>query len=161
MSDRRPSLDQTLMYTADVWARRSTCSKAQVGCVISIDTRILVQGYNGAPEGMPHCDHSCDCILNGIPDPEFDGIHHRKDCRMFAKCETAQHAERNAVAYAARRGIALAGATAHVTREPCLGCAWMLATAGIERIVYQDSRSEVHDGLEYLEQAGVKVEQWR
>lgn len=53
----RPTREETLIETAYLWANRGTCSRLQVGAVIHRDGRILVQGYNGTPSGMPHCIH--------------------------------------------------------------------------------------------------------
>lgn len=48
------------------------------------------------------------------------------------------HAEENAVAFAARYGIGLAGMTAYVTHMPCARCARSLIQAGIRRIIYAE-----------------------
>ena len=61
MPDDRPDRDDTLMGVAYLFAKRSTCSRLHVGAVFSKAGRILVTGYNGAPSGLPHCDHFCDC----------------------------------------------------------------------------------------------------
>lgn len=110
-SPMRPSRDKVLIETAMIWSKRSTCSRLAVGCVISRDGRILVQGYNGAPSGMPHCVHVID-----------------------EPCITAEHAERNAIAWAARNGVKLEGAEMHVTTSPCLSCAMAVVNVGIIRV---------------------------
>ena len=53
----RPTRDEVCMEIAGIMAQRSTCSRRHVGAVIARDGRILVSGYNGAPKGMPHCEH--------------------------------------------------------------------------------------------------------
>lgn len=45
------------MHVAYAWAARGTCPRLQVGAVFARDGRTLTSGYNGAPRGMPHCDH--------------------------------------------------------------------------------------------------------
>lgn len=121
----RPTRDQALMHTAWVWASRSTCSRLDVGCVISRDGRILVQGYNGAPAGMPHCTHDSD-----------------------KPCTQAEHAERNAIAWAARNGVKLEGAEMHVTVSPCLSCAMTIVNAGVVKVMWAQ---------EYRDRAGIQL----
>src|SRR5213596_3751468 len=61
----RPSRNTVLMNHAWVAALRATCPRQSVGVVIARDGRVLVTGYNGAPAGMKHCEHPCDCSLKG------------------------------------------------------------------------------------------------
>ena len=53
----RVTIDETLMTIARIWEDRSTCSRNHVGAVIAKDGRHIGSGYNGAPAGMPHCEH--------------------------------------------------------------------------------------------------------
>lgn len=147
----RPTRDQILMGTAYLWAQRSTCSRLSVGCVFSLDGRILVQGYNGAPAGLPHCDHSCNCVQ---PYPEG----HLKSCRSTKPCTVSVHAEQNGISWAAREGVRLHGASMHVTHMPCLPCAMSTINAGISEVVYQEPY-RLTDGVDLLTQAGVTVRQ--
>jgi len=124
------------MLNAYAWSEQATCSRLRVGAVIARDTRPIVTGYNGAPAGMPHCRH--------------DGTETR--------CETAVHAERNAVGYAAREGLATDGCTLYVTHAPCLDCASVVQAAGIARVVYAE-RYGSDAGVAWLLDAGVQVEQ--
>lgn len=52
-----------------------------------------------------------------------------------AKYAWMVHAELNAIADAARRGVAVEGATCAITLYPCATCAKALVQAGIRRIV--------------------------
>jgi len=126
-----------LMEVALVVAKRGTCSRLQVGAVISRDGRIITTGYNGAPSGLPHCDHRFD-------GPEAGG------------CEIAEHAERNAVAFAAKYGLALDNAEVHCTHAPCLACSRTLVNSGITRVSYAIPY-RLTAGVELLETAGVEV----
>jgi dCMP deaminase len=132
MTDR-PARHDTLLSTAFLWAERSTCARLKVGCVISREGRILVQGYNGAPAGMPHCDYP----------------HEPEQC-------LAVHAEANAIAFAARWGVMLEGSMLTCTDEPCINCARLIINAGI--VVVQYSRAyRLHDGLKLLRDAGIET----
>lgn len=146
----RPPMDETLMEVARVMARRSTCTRNSVGVVIALETRILTSGYNGAPSGLPHCDHTCDCEL-GV---ETDLKCHTADCPAQRPCETAVHAEANAIAFAARNGIALLGSTLYTTLEPCLKCAQLIINAGIWSVCAA-RRYRSSEGVDLLRSVGV------
>lgn len=144
MTTTRPSMDQTLLDTARVMARRGTCSRRQVGVVIALDDRVCSTGFNGAPRGMTHCVHPSD-------------ERSENDAPTAPTCSWAVHAEANAVAFAARFGIALDGATLYTTLSPCVVCAQLVVNAGITRVVcavrYRDAT-----GINLLGEAGVAVE---
>ena len=152
----RPTREEALIETAFVWARRGTCTRLQVGCVIHREGRILVLGYNGAPAGMPHCDHNCDCYKNAPPYQDRD--FHLPDCNSLKPCETAEHAERNAIAFAARHGVGLNGSSLVVTHQPCKPCAMAVVNAGIENVTYVHPY-RLKDGLHLLLEAGVLVQE--
>ncbi|WNO27821.1 deoxycytidylate deaminase [Microbacterium phage Huwbert] len=71
-------------------------------------------------------------------------------------CEVAEHAERNAIAWAARHGLALEGTEVHVTHMPCLACARTLINAGVTRLTYAQPY-RLTAGVELLEAAKVEV----
>jgi len=115
-SNIRPSWDNQFMEIARITARRATCDRSHVGCVLVVERRIVSTGYNGSFPGAVHCD---------------EVGHHMVDGR----CTRTVHAEMNAVADAARRGVSIEGATAYLTREPCPMCLKLLIAAGIFRVV--------------------------
>ena len=97
--------------------------------------RIVAAGYNGFLPGVPHRSRVRDGHEQGTV-----------------------HAEQNAIADAARRGISVEEATAYVTHFPCIHCAKILAASGIRRIKYfHDYRN---DPLvkEILEETGIILE---
>lgn len=126
----RPTRDVVLMEIAHVIAKRSTCSRAQVGALICTAGRILSTGYNGAPAGMAHCNHRYQ------PPDDPRG------------CNTAVHAEANAVAWAARYGVRTEGATLYSTLAPCLACAQLIINCGIKRVIF---------GTRYRDPAGFQL----
>lgn len=155
MTDRI-SRESALMKTAYVWASQSTCSRLNVGVVIHREGRILVQGYNGAPAGLPHCNHDCECGW----DPESEraklGAGHKLWCPSTQPCTRAVHAEQNAIAFAARHGVKLEGAEMMVTHQPCLSCAMSIVNAGISFVGYQEPY-RLPEGIGLLMEAGIEV----
>ena len=116
----RPGWDEYFMEVARTVASRATCPRASVGAVLVRGHRILTTGYNGAPRGVAHCTEiGCEMV----------GGH----------CVRSTHAEANAVVQGALHGVSLDGATAYCTHQPCVNCAKLLISAGIERIVYAES----------------------
>lgn len=132
----RISRDDMLMGIAEVTARRGTCSRLQVGVVFSRDGRILVNGYNGAPAGLPHCNHTS----------------------LDDRCTNAEHAERNAVAFAAKHGLGLGRAEVHCTHAPCLDCARALINVGIISLTYLHEY-RLTEGIDLLRSVGIPCHQ--
>ena len=137
---KRPGRVSWLMSLALLVSKRSTCSRRQVGALAEKDGRVLVTGYNGAPSGFPHCIDRGGCRLD-----EGGG------------CLDAVHAEANLIAFAAKHGISLEGATVYTTCAPCLDCAKLLINAGIKKVLYLEEYRDTR-GKDLLIQAGVKVE---
>jgi len=119
------------------------------------DKQILATGYNGSMPGAPHClgqfmpDGSPYCHRRAL---KIDDVDKYNFCR-------ASHAEANAIAQAARHGVAIKGATLYVTLEPCYVCVKLLATAQIERVFFElpyESRDERRDNFwkQAVEEAG-------
>jgi dCMP deaminase len=73
-------------------------------------------------------------------------------------CVRTAHAEQNAIAQAARFGVALQGATLYCKMVPCYTCAKLLITAGIERVVAEYDYQSSKRSKDILKQAGVKLE---
>lgn len=110
-----PSWDDYFMGIAEAAKLRSKDPNTQVGAlIVSPDRRQTVIGYNGMPEGMP------------------EGSCWEDSC----KDDLVIHAERNAIANAARTGVPVNNATIYITLPPCLPCAQLIVAAGIVRVVY-------------------------
>lgn len=121
------------MEHAYVEAKRSTCTRLNVGAVISAGGRVLSTGYNGPPAGLPHCTHE----RNGTP------------------CKRAIHAEQNAIFWAARKGVATEEAHLYVTHMPCYTCATSIIQAGIIAVTYHTPYRD-ESGVELLQEAGIR-----
>ena len=121
----KPSFDDIYMELAENLAKRSHCVKAQVGAVLTKETRIVSLGYNGPPAGTHNCD---------IEFPE-------EGCPRDSKgsCSLALHAEQNAILYAVKNNATVEGSTLYVTLAPCLSCARIIFSMGIESVVYLKS----------------------
>lgn len=146
MKDR----DAYAMGIARLTAAQSTCDRANVGAVIALDGRIIGTGYNGAPAGMPHCDHTCLCIP---PNPRAGDDWHFDGCPALAPCTISVHAEANVIAFCAKYGLKTNGATLYTTLSPCYPCAQLIINAGITRVRYANAYRDV-SGLELLFESG-------
>ena len=130
----RPTNDMVFMQAARLFALRSTCERGHVGAVIVQDRRIISHGYNGSPPGMKHCTEvgcevpECVCTITGPPHVDW--------CPAQLGCQRTIHAEANALAWAARRGIPTEDATMYSTHSPCRACASLIIAAGIGRFIY-------------------------
>jgi dCMP deaminase len=154
----RPSWHEYFMLIAKIVSSRSTCNSRPTGAVIVKDNHILATGYNGAMPGAQHCTDQtghdgepfCFRRAHGIPDVDKYNF-----CR-------ASHAEANAIAQAARHGIALEGATLYATLAPCYVCLKLIATARIRAVYYEHAYESVtpeRDSFwkEAVSDAGIEV----
>lgn len=134
----RPSWDEYFMATALLLSSRSACGRLHVGCLVVSGgehaNRIVAAGYNGY---LPGCAHTS----------------HVRDGHELATV----HAEQNAIADAARRGVSVAGATAYISHFPCINCAKVLAAAGIRSVRYHLDYDNDPLVLELLSEAGVAI----
>jgi len=120
----------------------SECKRRKFGCLI-IDPAVnslVTDGYNGGARGGSRCcggEDTCLREVEQIPSGE----------RLARGCN---HAEANAVANAARRGVALEGCWLMVNGEPCLACAKLIHQAGIARVIFIGGVYSTSEGVEYL-----------
>ena len=111
--NERPNWDTYFKKIALVTKERSPCERLQVGCVLVKDNRIVSQGYNGFLPGCPH-----------------------KSVVRNNHEQATVHAEQNAIADCAKRGVSCKGATAYITHYPCIICTRLLLASGIKEIKY-------------------------
>jgi dCMP deaminase len=150
--NNKPSFNEIYMELAENLAKRSHCVKAQVGAVLTKDTRIISLGYNGPPAGT----HNCDVVWpkDGCP----------RDSK--GSCSLALHAEQNAILYAAKSNVSIEGSTLYVTLSPCISCARVIFTLGIKKVYYLTSYAaykglSTDEGVDFLRKFGVDVEQYK
>lgn len=118
--------DEYYLHIAAAVALKSKDPSTQVGAVIvSPDNTIIATGYNGFPKGV-----------SDTPDRLGD---------RTIKYKLVSHAERNAIFFAARCGVRLAGSTLYVRPLPvCPECAIAIAQAGIARVVALIEQTREH-----------------
>jgi len=111
MNKKRLSKEELMMGIAELVSKRSTCSRLQVGSVITDSTmkEIISYGYNGNYSGGPNeCDSdeigNCGCI----------------------------HSEINSLIKAKQRGEII-----FITFAPCLMCAKAIINSGIKKVYYK------------------------
>jgi dCMP deaminase len=148
----KPSFDDIYMELAENLAKRSHCVKAQVGAVLTKDTRIVSLGYNGPPAGTHNCD--IEWPAEGCP----------RDSK--GSCSLALHAEQNAILYASKNNVSIEGSTLYVTLSPCIACARVIYTTGIKRVIFTNSYATFKglasdEGVDFLRKFGVNVEQYK
>lgn len=137
MSDKRVNWTKYFMNIAAQVATRSTCDRKNIGAVIVREKTILSTGYNGSIKGAPHCDDIGHDMENG-------------------HCIRTVHAEANAVAQAAKYGVAIDNSEIYITASPCLTCFKLIANAGIKVVYYNEFYRDERIN-EYAKQAGIKL----
>ena len=130
----RPNWDTYFKKIALVTKERSPCERLQVGCVLVKENRIVSQGYNGFLPGCPH-----------------------KSVVRDNHEQATVHAEQNAIADCAKRGVSCNNSIAYITHYPCIHCCKMLLAAGIKEIKYIDDYHNDELNIIYLEQLKVPI----
>lgn len=130
----RPSWDEYFKQITLVTSTRSPCERLQVGCLLVKDNRIISQGYNGFLPGCPHQSIVRD--------------NHE---------QATVHAEQNAIADCAKRGVQCMGATAYITHYPCIICCRILLASGINQIKYIEDYKNDELVEVFCKQSGVNV----
>ncbi len=127
----RISRQAMFMEMARAASKRSTCSRLNVGAIITKDNSPISVGYGGVPAGQPHCPgNDCPGMIPG-------------------NCPTV-HAEENALARA--EAVLEWGnkVDLYVTHSPCLACAELIQRSNlrVERLFFEvPYRSTKHLGM--------------
>lgn len=130
----RPSWNEYFMTVAFLISQRSSCERLHVGCVLVSDNRIIACGYNGFVAGAPH-----ESVVR-------DG-----------REQMTIHAETNAVADCAKRGVSMDGSTAYVTHFCCINCTKVLIASGIKQIIYAEDYKNDELVIKLCEVGNVKL----
>lgn len=143
----RLSWDNYFMEVADAISKRATCDRGRSGCVIAKDKQILATGYVGSPVGFPHCDevgHEMKKMIN-------------EDGSVSDHCVRTVHAEQNAICQAAKRGIAIDGATVYCRMTPCRTCAMLLINSGIKKVYAERKYHAGSESEKMFKKAKIKL----
>lgn len=126
---KRPSWDQLYMTMCYLIGMRSKDEHTHVGSVIVDKNNILVStGYNSLPRHIEI-------------DPEKKRISRENGEKYF----WMEHAERNAIYNAARRGIELRDCRLYVPWMPCTDCARGIIQTGISDVIVHKNGQEFYD----------------
>lgn len=127
----RPTLPTIWIDLAKQLALRSTCTRKQVGTVITTMEydRVLSIGYNGNAKGFPNeCDSkeegNCGCLHSEINALIKVGTHEKK--------------------------------TVFVTMSPCKACAKAMINANVQEVFFSEFYRDV-TGVNILTSAGINV----
>ena len=147
------------MIVAESAANMSRATRLKVGAVIVKDGNIISFSWNGTPAGV---DNTCeDKIYAQVGDnlEDFPFIETDfSDRRYKTKTKpTVVHAELNAIFKLAKSHESGENASMFITHAPCIECSKGIFSSGIKKVYYRDVYRSM-DGIEFLEQCGIKVE---
>jgi len=130
----RPNWNEYFKEIVQVTSKRSPCHRLKVGCLLVKDNRIISQGYNGF---LPGCIHK-SIVRNNHE-------------------QSTVHAEQNALADCAKRGVSCLDATAYITHYPCIICCRLLLASGIKEIRYLENYKNDELVKYFADQLKVKI----
>ena len=130
----RPTWDEYFKKIVLATRERSPCKRLQVGCLLVKDNRIISQGYNGFLPGCPH-----------------------KSIVRNNHEQATVHAEQNALADCAKRGVSCNESTAYITHYPCIICCRLLLASGIKEIKYLENYKNDELVKYFADQLKVKI----
>lgn len=144
----RPSIETSFLDMAALVAKRSTCLRRNVGCVLVNPLgHIISTGYNGVAAGQPHCNEK------GIVSEVSSNLDNRytyacegayaSSGKDLDKCK-AIHAEQNALLQCSDvYNIDIA----YITVSPCITCVKLFLNTSCQFIIFKDkySHSEAKD----------------
>lgn len=151
----RVSWLQTWMAVAEVMARRSLCSRRQIGAVIvSSQNRQIAGGYNSPPRGFPHQNKFCVnyCLRSQIQQDNLQPNY--SDC-------VSVHAEMNALLQVDNRHY-LQNGSIFVTAAMCWDCAKVIANTGLLNVYMKFdgegySHRDPEKTINFLRKCGLRV----
>ena len=130
----RPSFESVYMNFAKEIAKRSSCSRLNVGTVITTTDfrKVLAVGYNGNASGLPNgCDRdeagNCGCL-------------HSEENAVI-NCDSPRFVEKYVFC----------------THLPCMACAKRLINLGNVKKIFFDTDYRKRDSIEALLSVGIQV----
>ncbi len=125
----RPSWDQLYITMCYLIGMRSIDGNTHVGSVVVDSDNVLVStGYNSLPRGI-----------------EIDIEEKRISRENGEKYHWMEHAERNAIYNAARRGTILKGCKLYVPWMPCCDCCRAIIQTGINEVIVHKNGQDFYD----------------
>ena len=107
--------DEYFLKIVDVIKLKSKDTSTKVGCIIvGPNNEIISTGFNGLPRGVLEEPHRIE---------------------RPTKYLYTEHAERNAIYLAARRGVCIEGASIYLQWFPCADCARAIIQSGIKNVI--------------------------
>lgn len=174
IEERKMVRDQYWLDICEVIASNSKCLSRKLGALIVKDNGFIVStGYNGPPAKCVHCDdynYFTDLLLlfgkyidiktvNECP-RKIMGF---KSGEGLEYCQAA-HAERNAIAIAAKLGHSTNGCSMYLDwMIPCVECSKEIINSGIIEVVVRELKDYDKKGItgrQLLDQAGVKIREY-
>lgn len=131
----KPSWDQSNMELALQWSTRSPDAESKVGAwLTNANKEPISGGYNGFPRDI---DDSLLPNKRGTPECPHD------------KHSWVIHAEKNAIANAARLGKSTLNSIMYLTRAPCGPCLMYMWQCGVIEVVYIPYISPMINNVEH------------
>jgi len=180
--EKKEKYDKFFLETAKLSANMSFCKRRKVGAILTKNTRIISNGWNGTVSGEDNC---CEELYESESDIETAILEKDKNYEKKAKefCNenglifensyldnneiivkyrrpqyrtknSVVHAEANAISYAAKEGISTNNCTLYVTLSPCMNCANLIIQAGIKEVVYLEEYRD-KSGVNYLKKHNI------
>ena len=137
-------LDQYYMSLALRVAELSHGVRGKVGSCLVTNSDITVLGTNGLPKAL---GNELEYIV-----PTVGG-----GKNVLGTKNEVIHAELNTILKCAKEGVSVSGATIYTTLSPCVSCSSMLASCGIERVVYLQEYRDTK-GIDILKECGIVVD---
>lgn len=147
---------QVFKETIAAFKKRSSCERIKVSAIIIKNGRIISTGWNGTPSGQVHCNDYFAKKYRGKDPYTVMGFsdEHKEYSQRYEI-----HAEQNAIAYAARNGIKTEGTTLYISISPCLDCAKLICSAGIEKVFYFKEYDRDNRGIDFLLENNIMCEE--
>lgn len=161
----KPRMVDYYMEIAEVTAGLSRARRLQVGCVIVKNDNIVSFGWNGTPPGWDN-----DCEYREYMDQDAGGWLDAEEIQerwplsdqLGRYCLKTRpeviHAEANALMKLCRTHESSQGADLFLTHAPCIDCAKLIASSGINSVYYRNQYRNI-DGIDFLKKSNIDSQQ--